>query len=133
MRGDGACEICNRRDTIVHFSVECPTVQAFWLKLDNWCAENAGVDMSVLTMSERVLGMTNENGNPRTVKIINWILLTAKFFIHRQRLFYNGELSLIAYLAEIRRKLITECMTCQWEGKPQKFRLWERILGVLNP
>lgn len=77
--------------------------------------------------------MTNENGNPRTFKIINWLLLTANFYIHRQHLFHKGELNLIADLAEIRKKLIIERIACRWEGKPKKFRLWERILGVLNP
>lgn len=133
MREDGACERCNKPDTVVHFFVECPLVQAFWVKLDEWCEKHIEVNLSFLTKTEKVLGMTNKNGNPRTFKIINWLLLTAKFYIHRQRLFYKGELSLIAYLAEVRNKIITERMACRWEGKPQKFRLWECIWAVLNP
>lgn len=40
---------------------------------------------------------------------------------------------LIAYLAEVRKKLIIERVACRWEGKPQKFRLWECMLANLNP
>lgn len=131
MREDAACASCNNWDTIVHFFVECPPVQKFWAKLDDWCEEHIGFGMSFLATGERVLGITNKNGNPRTLKIINWLLLTAKFYI--QRLFNKGELSLIAYLAEVRNRLITERMACQWEGKPQKFKLWQHMWAVLNP
>lgn len=133
MKDNGACTICNKRDTILHFFVECPPVHTFWAKLDDWCEEHVGIGLSFLTKRERILGMTNGNGNPRTFKIINWFLLTAKFYIHWQRLFHKGELSLIAYLAEARKKLIIERMACQWEGKPHKFRIWKRVLEIMNP
>lgn len=133
MREDAACHSCNMRDTITHFFVECQTVREFWTRLDNWCKEHINLPMSFLTTGERILGLTNENGNAKAFKITNWLLLTAKFYIHRQRLFHKGEFSLVAYLAEVRKKLITERMACQWEGKPHKFRIWQRIWATLNP
>lgn len=133
MLEDAACAVCGETDTILHFFVSCPPIRAFWNKLSAWCEEHGGVSIGFLTNAEMVLGLTNENGNPRTFRIVNWLLLTAKFYIHRQRLLHGGEVSLSAFLAEIRKKLCIEKLTCRWEGKPNKFRIWDRIFTVLSP
>lgn len=73
--------------------------------MGEWCENRLRFGLAFLMDGELVLGMTNENGNPRVFKMTNWLLLTAKFYLHRQKLFHDGEISLIAYLAEVRSKL----------------------------
>lgn len=89
LRDNDKCETCGETDSISHFFVSCPAVETFWEKLSLWCEEQLGLGLSFLTEKEMVLGMTDENGNPRTFKVINWLLLTAKFFLHRQKLFHG--------------------------------------------
>lgn len=66
-------------------------------------------------------------------KLVNLLLLTAKFYIHQQKLFHSGEISLIAYLMEVKNKLVTEKMACSREGRPNKFKVREILFNVLSP
>lgn len=133
VKQDPSCALCGGKDTLIHFFISCPNIKAFWRKLMDWCDSFLGVNLEFLSDCETILGMTNENGNPGTFKLINWLLLTAKFYIHRQRLFHKGETCLIAFLAEARRKLCVERIACQREGMPKKFKIWERMYKILNP
>lgn len=65
-------------------------------------------------------------------KIINWILLTGKFYIQKRRLFYDGILSLLGFLAETRARLLTERRACSIENKPNKFKIWRGFLAALG-
>lgn len=129
---NATCGVYGETDSILHFFISCPPVAAFWASLNGWCENFLGLGFDFLNLGEKILGMTNENGNPKTFTVVNWLLLTAKFYIHRQRLFHKGDMSLIAYLAEIRRKLCVEQRACRWEGKPSKFRTWEGLFAVLH-
>lgn len=131
---DDKCVQCGARDTIVHFFATCPQVKAFWEKLSAWCLNNnLGFDLALLSEGEKVLGVLDCNGNRPRFKRINWIILTAKYYLHRQKLFHAGELSLIAFLAELRNKLLMEKQACHWARRPQKFEIWETLLKTLNP
>lgn len=66
VRQDPFCALCGEKDTIVHFFASCPTVRTFWHKLNDWCENHLGFSISFLTKVERILGLANENGNPRT-------------------------------------------------------------------
>lgn len=133
MRENDNCEACGETDSICHFFVSCPPVRAFWGKLNTWCEEQLGFPISFLTEKEVVLGLTENNGNPSRFRMVNWLILTAKYYIHRQKLFHNSEISLVPYLAEMRNRLRIERLACLWEGKPHKFRLWDRAFSILNP
>lgn len=133
IKQDPACDKCGQEDNITHFLVSCPPIKAFWCKLNHWCDTHLGFKFDHLTEGELILGMINDNGNPKVFRITNWLILITKFYIHRQRLFHNSIVSLIAFLAEVRRKLCVEKMACQREGKPSKFRVWERLFAILSP
>lgn len=89
-------------------------------------------DLTSLTQGETLLGFTKDIGNPTMFELVNWILLTAKFYLHRQRLFHNGETRLISYLAEAKSRLLTEKAACAREGRPNKFKTWERMFRILS-
>lgn len=133
VKREPSCVQCGEEDSIIHFFVSCPVVRAFWDKLNEWCDTYLGLKIDFLTEGELILGMTNDTGNPGVSKLTNWLLLTAKYYIHHQRLFYSCEVGLIPFLAEVRKKLGVERLACLREGKPQKFRLWKRFFTILNP
>lgn len=130
---DDSCNLCGAQDSISHFFITCPAVQDFWSKLSEWCQTHLDFSLTVLTKTERILGVTDALGNHSCLKQINWILLTAKFYLYRQKLFHNGEFSLIAFLAETKNRLVTEKLICSHEGRPRKFKCWERMFRVLCP
>lgn len=133
MHADGKCAVCGKLDTLVHFFAECPAVREFWNNLSGWCESLLGFTLAHINEMEKVLGLTNNNGNKRQFKLVNWILLNAKFYIHRCRLFQNGKLSLLAFLAEAKNKLRTEEQACYWEGRPKKFNVFEQMFKATNP
>lgn len=129
----GICEGCGTEDTICHFFVLCPLVNTFWANLNKWCENQLDLSIASLSTKEKVLGLVNDNGNTSQNKLLNWLLLVAKYFLHRQKLFHKGDISLIAFLSELKTKINTEKQACFREGKPRKFRVWERMFKVLNP
>lgn len=133
MHENGSCPFCGEKDSISHFFLTCSKVTGFWENLGGWCQSHLNLQLSSLTKTEKLLGLLNVNGNTRTFKVINWILLTAKYYIHRQRLFHEGEVSLIAFLSEAKNKLSTEKLICTQEGNPNKFKIWEKMLKILSP
>lgn len=53
--------------------------------------------------------------------------------LHTQtKVFYEGELSLLSFLGKVRKWLQTEKLTCQQEGKPRKFQIWQKVFEVLG-
>lgn len=133
MHPDGRCDICSEVDTLTHFFTSCIRVRNFWQNLDNWSESHLGFGLAHLSAEEKILGFTEEGGNPRQFKLLNWLLITGKFYIHRCRLFHNGQLSLLAYLAELKNKLRVEKRACWWEQRRNKFKPFERLFQILNP
>lgn len=88
-----------------------------------------GIGLAFLSKGEKVLRFTNDNGNRKHPKMINSLLITAKFYMHQRNLFHKGKTSLIAYLAEIKNRLITEGQACALEGWLKKFKVWEQLLS----
>lgn len=62
----------------------------------------------------------------------NWILLAVKFFIFRQKLFHEGELSLCLWLGEFKVKLQTETWIRKRTGSRPVNTLCNRILEALG-
>lgn len=129
IRQDEACAYCNGIDTLEHFFFQCPTSRNFWKLAVQWMRNASGQDLSDLTMKEFLLGV------PKTyqhAKRTNFLLLTARYFIHRQRLFHNGDLCITHWTQEIRKRLLTEQHICRAEGKPHKFDMWKQVLAYLG-
>ena len=55
------------------------------------------------------------------IKVLNYCILTAKFYIYKQRLFNNNEIDFYTYLIELKQKLNTEQTICEKQYRPDKF------------
>lgn len=113
--------------------IDCTPTQKFWKDLEDWCTNHTSISLTNLSVAEKLLGVSsdvkNNNGKER---LQNWITLTAKFFIHREKLFGQGCLSLLAYLGEARKKLHMERLACQLEGKTRKFNKFRLLFQALG-
>lgn len=65
-------------------------------------------------------------------RVVNFLLLFVKFFIHRQKLFHQGELNLTHFLQDLRYRLRIEKYLTALEGRSHRFRIWANILDALG-
>lgn len=119
IRESDECLECGQKDTIIHFLYGCRQVQSFWEKSIKWFDDYTDISLCNLSTADLIFGKSKTSHNWR---LVNWILLEAKFFIQRPKLFNKDKLHLIHFLAHVKEKLITEKRICSLEGKPGKFR-----------
>lgn len=129
IKQDDKCTFCDGTDTLEHFFYQCPLSRRFWKLALRWLKDASGQDLSQLTMKEILLGVPRSYCQARRT---NFLLLISRYFIHRQRLFHNGDLCLIHWINELRKRLLTEQYICSAEGKPQKFNVWAPILEYMG-
>lgn len=85
--------------------------------------------MDNLTEAQLLFGILNHTKDGR---VQNWPILFAKFFIQKRKLFFKGNIPLIAFLREVRAKIYTERLACKCQNKLNKFRPWQRLFDALG-
>ena len=129
VKDDPKCNYCDDpRDTIIHFFATCPRVVRFWNSVLRWLNVTVGVDTSHVIECEQILGLSKVG---KDSDMINMILLRARFFIYRQRLFHKCNLNILQWLLELKHSLLCEEYICKIENKLNKFRKWRKLLNVL--
>lgn len=129
LRDNDRCDVCDQQDTLSHFLYFCPRVRRFWRQVFTWIMSATGIDIRDTGLKEALLGVPKDY--PRA-KMVNYLLMSVRFYIHRQRLFHGCDLCLIHWIKELQGKLLTERHICRAEGKPNKFACWERALDYLG-
>lgn len=102
------------KNYLTHFFLKCDKVNSFWEGLSQWCEEYLDITLMGLNEVERLFGVSDARRNR---KVINWLLLFAKFFKQKRRLFSQGTLPLIAFLREARSTIHIERRACYAENK----------------
>lgn len=130
IRQDDNCSFCDPpvSDTLQHFFYSCPKAATFWHAVTQWLATQANFHILV---SEKhfLLGVPKEIPQAR---MMNFIILLAKNFIFRQKLFNNANLELLHFLGELRNKLAVENFICTQAKKQYKFKQWNSIYKALG-
>ena len=104
---DPSCNYCNDVDDLKHFFIWCPQVFKFWQSLFVWI-NHTKVCTSTLTthiadFDENILFGFQIIDN--VFQCINYIILIAKFYIYRQRLFANNNIDFLEFLGTLKYKL----------------------------
>lgn len=128
IKKEDTCTFCDEIDSIQHFLLDCENTRLFWSRICTWMEQNTGLLIDI-SQQEYMLGVHPTSPGSRK---INFIALFAKFFIHRQKLFHQGDFPLPLFLRELRTKLQIEKQISFLEGKPEKFRCWEQTLSALG-
>lgn len=123
------CGFCPQVDSIQHFLMECPSTRDLWNKVATWLRKAGGLDLTALSPEEILLGTLLP---AKSAPMLNFIALFTKAYIHRQKLFYTGELSLLGLLGELKKKLRIEQLICRLEGRYRRFTKWERVFQALG-
>lgn len=126
---EDSCSICGTQDSLQHFFYECQGSKSFWQSVFNWFSRVEDLRLEEIPIKYILLGLPQLAPNARK---INAILISVKFFIHRQRLFHQGKLDLIHWLGEFRARLLVEREISSRENKLKRFATWKRILDALG-
>lgn len=129
VKDDDKCPACGEVDSLSHFFYFCPLVQLIWNSICNWFAGQVNILLANTDVGEVILGVPRENPQAR---VLNYIILSFKFYIFRQRLYYDSRFELTAFLREFRNKLKIEEYICSCEGKADRFNIWRNILSALG-
>ena len=76
------CSYCNKIDNIEHFLFWCTQSRKIWTQLETWYQSVFEVKLN-LTICEILFGITTIDSIE--VKILNYIILITKFFIHKTK------------------------------------------------
>lgn len=123
IKSDNVCSFCARTDTLEHFLLECSLTQKLWNNLTAWLASEIDLDLE-FSKEEFFLGVNFENPNAR---IKNALVLFFKYYVYQQKLFHNGDFSLVSLLSEIQMKPTCEKFILANQNKLHKFVCWERL------
>lgn len=121
-----ACTLCDQPDTMEHFFFQCPTTRKFWDLVFRWIKAASDLELGNISLKEILVGVPKEY--PQSKKT-NFLLLTSRYFIHRQRLFHGGNLCIIQWIRELRNRLLTERQVCFAEGRSHRFNMWHSTLA----
>ena len=107
--------ICGIVDTNLHYSVTCKLIQPFWGKILNFIKVTLEVSFPI-SDKEKFFGIENAQ-NESTIDAINYILLTAKVFIWREKR-WGKPCTLHDYLPYLREQILLDAATQTLKKKP---------------
>lgn len=125
------CSRCAARDDLCHFFFKCPSVKDFWDSLASWMGGQKRIQdfPDGLTEEEFLLGIVEGEGDH---SLLNYIMLYARFYIHKKSIFTAEDPSLFQFLSELKSRLIIERLCCLREGSFQRrFEGWNTFLDNL--
>ena len=119
IKDSSSCTFCrNEEETIIHLLWSCPVVQSFWKKLQN-LLQNKCFNCNHLILSEYLVIFSSQD-NVTTDKVIDFIILLAKFFIYKCR-FKEVEPEIQAFLAFLKIRYADEDYSARIYGEYDKF------------
>lgn len=119
------CSVCSDRDEMLHFLFECDAVKPFWDSLATWIDQNEEImDFPEdLTEEDFLLGTSNKTSEHY---LFNFVIMWAKFYVYKTKVFGNGQLDLLQFLAELKNRLALERLACfQDLSYTKRFKRWE--------
>ena len=113
------CSFCDEIDTLRHFFLFCPKVVNFWNSFFKWW-NNLG-DIVLLDIPDECILFGYQWENDDLFKVLNFCILNAKHYIHKQKLFNNNNFDLYDFLIILKFKLQLEKSVCENKGIDKQF------------
>lgn len=128
-----SCEICpNTTDTLSHFFLECGYVQEFWNSIKMWLCSISNDIAGTFQIDWKNILFGLDGGSDVTLAC-NYIIVYAKYFIHRHRLQSNHSLVFRKFQLELRYKLSIERSIAK-KNKTRHFnkfmQIYENLEGI---
>lgn len=100
------------------------TGQTFWDNVSAWFDREVNI-----LLRDHLFGVPSSHPQANLIKVL---LLFAKFYIYRQRLFHLFSLSVVQFLRELRLHLQVEKYLMTLDGTQQKFPRWIWVYDTLR-
>lgn len=123
------CPFCDGTDTVTHFLFTCAKVRPFSSAVCLWFSQADNLYLDRLTPEEF---MWEIDRSAHRASVVNTITLMVKYYIYRQKLYFNGELCLLQWLTEFRTRLQTEQWIRAKIGGKKKLQQWKQIMAELG-
>ncbi len=125
------CEFCGETDNTTHFFLSCPNVESFWRSFFKWWNRTGDIIITneYEDIEESILFGVQIEGE--VFQVLNWCILQAKYYIHKQRLFNNNNIDFYEFLLILKYKLQIEQSICINNGTETKFNKFIHIYSRL--
>ena len=122
VKDNDCCNYCNCSDTLLHFFIWCEKCKHFWVRFFNWWNSLSPLKSDTdLKQLEAVILFGIPPRNNDILKVLDFCLLIAKFYIYRQKLFNENNIEFYDFLVLLKYKIKIEELICKKENRPDKF------------
>lgn len=126
------CSFCTEMDDLFHFMYGCQKTKEFWDSLAAWLRHHSNAVRFPYNILEYEL-LFGVYGNSVKEHRLNYILLLARFYIYREKIYNDNNLDVYRFLVELKNALVVERWACIKEGSfTNKFKnRWELFFEEL--
>ena len=115
------CEFCDSIDTIRHFFLFCNSSDQFWNSFFLWWNRVSDIQIPPEFDSLQESILFGFQSKADVFLVLNFCVLLAKYYIYRQKMYYNNNVDFYDFLKELRYKLTIEKNICNDNKTPYLF------------
>lgn len=130
IRNSDQCNYCSETDDLKHFFIHCEKVKDFWRSVFSWWNRISDVKFKGGgEITECIL--FGFPGPEDIITVLNYIVLLAKFYIYKQRLFKENDVNQLDFLFMLKHRLMIEKTICTQECKETNFQKYNFVYNNL--
>jgi hypothetical protein len=125
------CTYCRKEDDIIHFFLKCENVRNFWkalLKVWNRI-EEPFIDLGREDLFENII--FGFNLTEEIYYLLNFIIIQAKWFIYKRRLFVNNDCCIFDFLVELKYNLSIEIFVMKNKNLEERLEVFKKFYEEL--
>ena len=124
------CNYCDNVDDLQHFFLYCHNVHKFWVSLYKWWNRTSGIIINNETEIEECI-LFGYPGEEDIVKVLNYVIIQAKYYIYIQRLCAENNIDFYDFLMILQQKLRIKKYNCEYRNNPGSFEPYLVIFEAL--
>ena len=114
LRDSPKCTYCSEIDDNRHFFLYCPVVKTFWRSFFLWWNRLENIQFENIEEECILFGFIMDDSD--IFQALNFCLLHAKSYVHKQKLFGENNIDLYEFLIILKQKLKIEYNICKRNG-----------------
>ncbi len=124
------CNVCEHTDSIIHFFINCGKTNQFWKTWALWWKRLTGFDITIdnFILECIIFGFL---GSSQNIKLINYWILYAKYFIYKNKMNGIENIGFLGYLSYLKQILTIEESICLARHQEESFNFLKPILDNL--
>ena len=101
IKSTNKCNFCEHKDSIIHFFINCEKTNQFWKTWALWWKRLTGFDITIdnCILECIIFGFP---GSSQNIKLINYCILYAKYFIYKNKMNGIENIGFLGYLSYLK-------------------------------